>query len=124
MLTVTRVSDDRIDLTIEGKIERPQMAAGLTQLFQLSEDFDNGVMLYTITGFKWPAFDAVMGEALRVPQLFGLIRRFGRIALVADKGWIRRMAVIEGALIPGLEIKAFKASEKDAAEAWLAGDQV
>lgn len=122
MLTVTRISDKRLDLTIEGKIDRPQMAAGLTKLFALSEDFDNGVMLYTIRGFRWPAFDAIMGQALRVPQLFGLIPRFSRIALVAEKGWIRRMATVEGALIPGLTIKAFKTGEEDAAEAWLAGD--
>ena len=123
MFTVKRVSDQRIDLDIQGKIERDQMATGLTELFQLSEDFENGVMMYRITGFKWPAFDAVMAEAMRIPQLFGLIRRFDRIALVSDKSWIRRMGVIEGALIPGMEIQAFKADQEDAAEAWLAGNQ-
>ncbi|MCO4849036.1 MAG: STAS/SEC14 domain-containing protein [Yoonia sp.] len=122
MFTVTRVSDNRINLDIQGKIDATQMASGLSKLFTLSEGFQKGVMLYRIEGFKWPAFDAVMAEALRIPQLIGLLSRFGKIALISDKAWIRRFAEIEGALIPRLKIKAFKADKTDAAEAWLADD--
>ena len=46
MFTVTRVSDNRIDLNIQGKITGPEMASGLTELLALSDDFENGVMLY------------------------------------------------------------------------------
>ena len=123
MFTVTRVSGNRINLDIQGKITGPEMESGLSEIFTLSEGFDKGGMLYRIEGFKWPAFDAVMGEALRIPQLFGLLRRFGRIAVICDKAWIRRFAEIEGALFPKMKIKSFKPEQADAAEAWLAGDK-
>ena len=97
MFTVTRVSDSRINLTIKGKITGPEMASGLTELLALSEGFEKGVMLYRIEGFKWPAFNALMAEAIRIPKLFGLLKRFGKIALVSDKAWVRRAAAIEGA---------------------------
>ena len=123
MFTVTRVSDSRINLTIQSKITGPEMASGLTELLALSEGFEKGVMLYRIEGFKWPAFNALMAEAIRIPKLFGLLKRFGKIALISDKAWVRRAAAIEGAVIPKMKIKTFKPEKADAAEAWLAGDK-
>ena len=123
MFTVTRVSDNRIDLNIQGKITDPEMASGLTELLALSDGFEKGVMLYRIEGFKWPAFNALMAEAIRIPKLFGLLERFGKIALISDKAWVRRAAVIEGAVIPKMKIKTFKPEKADAAAAWLAGDK-
>ena len=123
MFTVTGVSDNRIDLNIQGKITGPEMASGLTELLALSDDFENGVMLYRIEGFKWPTFNALMAEAIRIPKLFGLLKRFGKIAVISDKAWVRRAAAIEGAVIPKMKIKTFKPEKADAAEAWLAGDK-
>lgn len=123
MFTVTRVSDARIDFTIQGKITGPEMASGLTELLALSEGFEEGVMLYRIEGFKWPTFNAVMAEAIRIPKLFGLLKRFGKIAVISDKAWVRRAAAIEGAVIPKMKIKTFKPEQADAAEAWLAGNK-
>ncbi|MFT4744043.1 MAG: hypothetical protein ACI91Z_002023 [Yoonia sp.] len=123
MFTVARVSDVRIDLTIQGKITGPEMASGLTELLALSEGFEKGVMLYRIEGFKWPTFNAVMAEAIRIPKLFGLLKRFGKIAVISDKAWVRWAAAIEGAVIPKMKIKTFKPEQADAAEAWLAGNK-
>ncbi len=123
MFTVARVSDVRIDLTIQGKITGPEMASGLTELLALSGGFEKGVMLYRIEGFKWPTFNAVMAEAIRIPKLFGLLKRFGKIAVISDKAWVRRAAAIEGAVIPKMKIKTFKPEQADAAEAWLAGNK-
>jgi hypothetical protein len=52
--------------------------------------------------------------------LFKLIGNFDRAAVLADKAWIKKISELEGALIPGLKIKAFDADEKAEAEAWLA----
>jgi hypothetical protein len=40
--------------------------------------------------------------------------------VLTDKIWIKKVSEIEGALIPGLEIKAFDRDQKEAADAWLA----
>ena len=55
----------------------------------------------------------------RKEQLRHRTSKLDRIAVVSDTDWIRTAAEIEGKLIPGLDIRAFRATESDAAEAWL-----
>jgi hypothetical protein len=60
-------------------------------------------------------------ELSRIPQLFRFARRFDRMAVVADKAWVRTVSELEGVLIPGLRIKAFGLDQEAEAEAWLQG---
>jgi hypothetical protein len=43
------------------------------------------------------------------------------MAVVVDKSWVRKASELEGALIPGLRIKAFDLGQEEEAEAWLQG---
>ena len=119
MFKLTRISDSRIDLEISGKIDADEMTAGLDRLLALSEGFVGGSMLYRIHDFDLPSLGAIAVELGRLPQMFGLIRRFDKIAVVCDQAWIRKGVEIEGALIPKLEIKGFTFDQADAAEVWL-----
>ena len=51
--------------------------------------------------------------------MLGLMRRFKKAAVLTDKTWLKKVSEFEGALIPGLEIKAYQLEEREAAEAWL-----
>jgi hypothetical protein len=112
---------NRVDLTISGAIDAEQMRLGLEQLIDKSERIEKGKMLYTISDIDFPTLGAVGVELAKLPQLFKLLGKFDRIAVVADQHWIQRASEIEGFLIPGLEIKAFDRADLAAAEAWLAG---
>lgn len=119
MLTITKPAPNRVDLELSGKIESDEMARGLDDLLEKSQDVNEGVMLYTITSFAFPDLGAIAVEMARLPKLFGLLGRFDRCAVLSDAAWIRTAAEIEGALFPGIDIKAFDLSDGDAAEAWL-----
>ena len=58
-------------------------------------------------------------ELSRLPQLLRFIRRFDRCAVIAGKEWLRKASEVEGALIPGLTIKAFDLHQEAEALAWL-----
>ena len=77
-------------------------------------------MLYRVNDFQLPTLGAIAVEFSRLPQLFGLIGKFDRAAVLADKNWVRKVSEIEGALIPGLDIKSFELDQEAEAEAWLA----
>ena len=47
------------------------------------------------------------------------MKRFIRAAVLTDKVWIKKASELEGAIIPGLEIKAFDRDQREEAEAWL-----
>ena len=121
MFTVKKTGPNRLDLEISGKIDADAMRDGLDALTADSEGFENGLMFYRITDFSFPSFDAIAVEFKRLPQLFGLIGKFDKCAVVSDESWLRTAAEIEGALIPGLTIKAFAPEDEPAAEAWLTG---
>jgi len=119
MLKITEKSPNRIDITISGKIDADMMKAGLDELVEKSEGVNSGTMLYTLTDFELPTLQAMAVEMTRLPKLFGLLSKYGRIAVVSDAAWIRTGAEIEGAVIPGLTIKSFELSQKAEAEMWL-----
>jgi hypothetical protein len=122
MFTVTPNGPNRVDIELSGKLDEAAMEVALDELIAQTKDIAHGRMLYRIGDFKLPTLGAIKVELARLPKLFGLIRNFDRAAVLADQSWIKVISEIEGALIPGLKIKAFDPGEEAAAEAWLAQD--
>lgn len=121
MLTITKPSANRLDLALSGSLNADQMRAGLEKLIAGAEGISGGKMLYTIGDFELPTMGALGVELQLMPKLFGLLGKFDRCAVVSDTAWVRTAAEVEGALIPGLEIKSFPNASMQAAEEWLDG---
>lgn len=119
MFHVTRIGENRIDVDFSGKLDSNDMRFALDELLRKSDGIEHGRMLYRIGEFDLPTLGAMAVELSRVPQLLRFIRRFDRCAVVADKEWIRKVSEIEGALIPGLTIRAFAPEQAELAHAWL-----
>ncbi|MBV6658114.1 MAG: STAS/SEC14 domain-containing protein [Devosiaceae bacterium] len=119
MLHIAKPAPNRLDITLDGSLDADAMRTGLDTLISEAEGIENGLMLYTISNFAMPSPGALAVELGRLPKLLALIGRFDRCAVLTDAAWLRTAAEVEGALIPGLAIKAFEAGETDAAEAWL-----
>lgn len=119
MFTVTKQSQSRVDIDISGGLDSNIMSAGLDALLDASQGVEHGQMLYTIRDFELPTLGALGIEMSYLGKLFGLLGKFDRCAVLCDAGWIRTAAEVEGALIPGLKIKAFQLDEEKAAVAWL-----
>ena len=120
MFKVERVGTDRIDIEFSGKLDSEDMKVALDELENKAEGIEDGRMLYRIGDFKIPTLGAIAVEFSRLPRLFKLIRQFDRAAVLADKTWVQKASEVEGALIPGLKIKAFDLDEAEEAERWLA----
>ena len=119
MFHVTRIGDNRIDVDFSGKLDSSEMRFALDELMRKSEGISHGQMLYRIGDFDIPTLGAMGVELARIPQLFRFIRRFDRWAVVSNKDWLRRASEIEGALFPGLAIKAFDENQNTEAHNWL-----
>ena len=119
MLKITKPAIDRVDIELDGELDADMMRDALDDLIAKSEGVENGRMLYRITEFSMPTLGAIGVELSRLPGLFSLLGKFDRCAVLSDAAWIRNVAVVEGALIPGLEIKAYDLDETDAAKVWL-----
>ncbi|MBX2838740.1 MAG: STAS/SEC14 domain-containing protein [Gammaproteobacteria bacterium] len=121
MFNINIKDANRLDIEIKGKIDAEEMASALDDLIEQSEGMIGGKMLYRIEDLHLPSFRALGVELTKIPSLLKLIGRFDRVALVADKAWLRVAGEIEGALFPGMKIKGFEPAELTEAEAWLTG---
>lgn len=119
MFKVTKTGENRLDIEMSGKLDADQMRAALDDFAGKCEPIEDGRMLYDVIDFHLPSLAAVAVEFSRMPSMLGLIKKFERAAVLADKPWLKAVSEFEGLLIPGLEIKAFNRDQRDAAEAWL-----
>jgi len=120
MFTVTPNGLNRVDIELGGKLDSDAMKVALDELTDKTKDITHGRMLYRVNDFQLPTLGAIAVELSRLPKLFSLICKFDRVAVLADKNWIKKASEIEGALIPGLDIKGFDLDQEAEAEAWLA----
>ena len=119
MFKVIQNGINRLDIEMSGKLDSEAMKIALDELVSKSENIENGKMLYEVIDFHLPSLAAIGIEFSRLPSMFGLIKKFDRAAVLTDKTWLKKVSEFEGALSPGLEIKAFKREQKEEAEAWL-----
>ncbi|MGX9417562.1 STAS/SEC14 domain-containing protein [Vibrio sp. RC27] len=122
MFTVTQIDTNRLDIELSGKLDAEQMKTALDELVTKSEHIENGTMMYDVIDFHFPSLGAIGIELSRLPSMFKLINKFDRAAVLTDTPWIKKASELEGALFPGLEIKAFNRAQKLQAEAWLLGE--
>lgn len=119
MFQVIANGENRLDIELNGKLNADDMKVAIDDLVRKSDKIENGMLLYKINDLDFPSLGAIGIELSRLPELFRLFKKFDRAAVLADKEWIKKISEFEGALIPGLDIKAFNLDEKMEAETWL-----
>ena len=119
MFKVTQKGRNRLDIEMNGTLNTEEMKIALDELVCKSKDIQNGKMLYEVIDFHLPSLGAIAIEFSRLPSMLGLLKKFDRAAVLTDKTWLKKVSEFEGALYPGLEIKAFNRNQKVEAEAWL-----
>ena len=119
MLTITKPKANRLDIEFSGQIDTDEMRQGLDDLIEKTADVKNGVLLYRIHEVSLPTLGALGVEMTYLPKLFGILGKIDRCAVLSDAAWIRTASEIEGAIFPGIDIKAFPLEAEDDAEAWL-----
>ena len=76
-------------------------------------------MLFDVIDYHLPSLGAIKEEFSRLPSMLGFMKKFTRAALLTDKTWLKMIGELEGAVYPGLEVKAFRRNQRSEAEAWL-----
>ncbi len=107
MFKVIQNGMNRLDIEMSGKMDTEEMKVALDELVSKSANIENGKMLYDVIDFHLPSLGAIVIEFSRLPSMLGLMKKFDRAAVLTDKTWLKKVSEFEGALYPGLEIKAF-----------------
>lgn len=121
MLTMIDSADDVIALRVADRIGGAELDAVMDRLDAAMARHDKVhvfVETHAIDGIEIAGLGAYMKRAL---PLLGKLGRFGRVAVVADQGWIRAATRIESAILPHVSYRVFEPEERDAALAWVTG---
>jgi hypothetical protein len=76
------------------------------------------VETHAIDGIELTSLPSYMARAL---PLLGKLDRFGRVAVVADQGWIRAGTRLESAMLPNIKYRVYMPDERQEALAWVTG---
>jgi hypothetical protein len=116
--------DDVLALKITGTITGDDLEAIMDRTDSILAAHDK-IHVYVETqgvdGLQISAMPHHMGRAL---PLFGKLGRFGRVAVVADQGWMRAATRLESAILPNISYRVYEPSERDEALAWALGRKV
>jgi hypothetical protein len=118
MLDFIDAPDDVLALRVEGRIATSALEQVLDRLDEKMARFDKVnifVETHAVSGIE---FDGLAGYAARAMPLLGQLKRFGRVAIVADQAWIRIGSRIESALLPFVSYRVFEPGDRDAALRW------
>ena len=120
MISLKITGENRVDFAFTGKIDSEGMRQVLDEFEDKLAAMENVRMLYRIEDFEMPTLGAMMVKLGELPSLLKLMKRIDKVAMLVDKKWIQKVADLEGALFPGLDIKGFDLDKGADAEAWLA----
>ena len=121
MLEFLKSADDVIAMKISGKLSAAEFEALVERVESALEARDKTHMYMEVddfSGFDLSAFARYLPRGL---AMLGKLDRFGRIAVVAEQGWIRWWTRIESALLPGISYELFTMDQRDQALAWVEG---
>lgn len=121
MLDFIESEDDVLAVVVGGKIagdELQQMMDRLQQSMARHEEVHVFVETRALDGLEVSSLASYVADAV---PLFGKLRRFGRVAVVADQAWVRVATRLESLVLPGISYRVFELGERDVALAWVQG---
>ena len=112
-------SDRIVGMRVTGKITSSDVDAAVAMLDERLERYDGVSLVVVIDGLEGVSAAALMKDISYGLQQLPHLSRFHRVAVVTDRKWIRAAIKVEGKVLPGVQMKAFRAADEGAALAWV-----
>ena len=119
MHQVIKSPDDVIALKITGTITGEDLDAIMDRTDKVMAGKGKVHVYVETQGISGIQLSAMPHHTSRAMPLFGKMGRFGRVAVVADQGWIRAGSRLESALLPNISYMVVGPEERDEALAWV-----
>jgi hypothetical protein len=119
MLTVLDAPADVLALRIEETITEGDLTQVLDRLEAALAAHDPLHLFVETHAISGVQLSALPSYAARAMPLFGKLRQFGRVAVVADQAWIRAGTRLESAILPFIAYRVFEPARRDEALAWV-----
>lgn len=119
MIEFLDAPDDVIALTVSGSITADELSTTMGRLEQAFGRYEVVHVLVETHALHGIDIADLATYAKRARPLFRELRRFGRVAVVADQPWVRIATRIESAVLPGINYRVFEPAQRCEALAWV-----
>lgn len=119
MLEFIEAPDSVLALKMSGRITGQDLDAVMDRVdaaFARNEKLHLFIETVGISSIEIEALPHYFGRAF---PLFGMLGRFGRVAVVADQAWIRVGTRVESAVLPTITYRVFEPGEREQALDWV-----
>lgn len=106
-------------MTVSGQVSKEEMAEGLGWFSEVLDSNDNFNMCVDMAQGDFDGLGEVRQGFTRVADVLRAVPSVDKCAVLTDSMFLRNSAKVEGAVIPGLEIEAYKIEEIAPAVSWL-----
>ena len=113
--------DDVLAIRLSHKITGADLDAVMDRLDALMASRDKVHVFVETQGIDGIELTSLPGYIARALPLFGKLGKFGRVAVVADQGWIRAGTRLESAMLPNIKYRVYEPDERAEAFAWVTG---
>lgn len=112
--------DDVLAVRVSHKITGADLDRIMDRLDAAMERHDKVQVFVETRGIDGIELTGLPGYIARSLPLFGKLGRFGRVAVVADQGWVRAGTRLESAMLPNIKYRVYEPEEREEAFAWVA----
>jgi hypothetical protein len=118
MLDVLNAPDHVVALRVSGRVEEQDIEVGIQAIEAgLHREDRLGVLVEVdITGMAVGAFAKDLTYSL---SKLRDLHRFSRVAVVSNQEWVRVVAQVQARILPFLDVRSFRPSEREEAMAWV-----
>jgi len=106
-------------MSVSGTVSQEEMAESLGWFSDVAESNDNFNMCVDMAKSDFDGLGEVRKGFTRVADVLRAVPSVDKCAVLTDSMFLRNSAKVEGAVIPGLEIEAYKIEDIAPAVSWL-----
>ena len=119
MLQFIDTADDVLALTVSDTITNADLVSMMDVLETRMARHDRVHVFVETRSLDGVELSGLGAHIARALPLFGKLRHFDRVAVVADQAWVRAGTRIESALLPSVSYRTFKPEQREEAFAWV-----
>ena len=117
MIEIHETGSKRLDVVVRGTLDERAVEAAAAELDARLED--GTALLFDLREYDGITAHGLAKDLAETVRLVGRLAGSRRIALVSGQRWLRVGARVDGAVLPGAEVRSFEPDGVDAARAWL-----
>ena len=119
MIELTEAAPNILVMTVKDKLTGGDIDAVVAKLKAMLAEFEKIGMVADLTEMDGMTAMAIIKDMAAEFRFIGQWSRFPKVAMIADPGWMEKLAATADAVLPQVELKTFAPGQREQAIAFV-----